>query len=288
MTIFSGNTESLSVPEQFALITDIQNVPTTNYTHADGSTYTIYGVTPASEAAGERLMAAFMPAIRSAARRTKLRGNEEEAEAVALEAFVRAVREFDLTADTPFHHIVPNVMRNAVSRSDREESTVLTIPETQVARYHRVMHAHGLSVDAALGGVKADSSKWLLSPEAFLTIHLALNSTASLDTPSDAYEDELQAPEPMEDGFIRREYVRWLLDQTTDRQARICRLAYGFADGYTESLRVSHGYRAGDVLEDLQVADCLDMARSTVARDRLKALTTMRTAADAAIAEEEA
>lgn len=291
MTITHEYTESLSVTEQFALITDIQNVPTTVTVQEDGSEYVVYSVTPASDLAGAKLMAAFWPAITAAARRTKLRGNQEEAEAVALEAFVRAVREFDLTADTPFHHIVPNVMRNAVSRADREESTPLTIPETQVARYHRVMHAHGLSVAAAHDAIKADPAAWLLSPEAFLTIHLALHETSPIDAPrtwggDDAAEVVGTETASHEEAIVARDYARWLLAQTTDRQESICRLAYGFTDGYTESLRVSHGYREGDVLDDLQTADCLEMARSTVARDRLKALATMRTATENEMADE--
>lgn len=286
MTLTHAHTENLSVNEQFALITDIQNVPTTVQVLADGTEYVTYGVTAASEAAGEKLLSAFWPAIRAAARRTKLRGNEDEAEAVALEAFVRCVREFDLTADTPFHHIVPNVMRNAVSRTDREESTALTIPETQVARYHRALHAHGLDVTATLAAVKLDPAKWLLSPEAFLTIHLALTASEPLDAPSAEAHDELAAPEPMEDAIVTREYARWLLAQTTDRQESVCRLAYGFADLHTERLRVSHGYREGDVLDDLQVADCLDVPRSTVNRERNKALATMRAAAEKSLNDE--
>ena len=273
-------TENLSVNEQFALITDIQNVPTTVTVQEDGSEFVTYGVTPASEAAGEKLMAAFWPAIRAAARSTKLRGNEEEAEAVALEAFVRAVREFDLTGDTPFHHVVPNVMRRAVRAADRQDSTQVTIPDVQVKRYFRVFNEHGRDAATALAAVRLAPEVWLLSPEAFLTIHLALQNSTSLDAPASTVHEELAAPAPMEDTVITREYVRWLLDQTTDRQQAVCRLAYGFADLDTENLRVSHGYREGDVLEDLQVADCLGVPRSTVNRERNKALATMRTAAE--------
>jgi DNA-directed RNA polymerase specialized sigma subunit len=292
-----GHTGNLPVNEQYALITDIQNVPTTVTVQEDGSEYVVYGVTPASEAAGEKLLAAFMPAIKAAARRTKLRGNEDEAEAVALEAFVRAVREYDLTSDTPFHHIIRNVLRNAISVSDTQESTAVTIPEGQVDRYHRQMHAHGNDVRAAYAAATAarndDGSRVLLSKEAFLTIHLALHGTSSLDvahpetselaSPADA---ALTVADSVEDGVIRREYVRWLLDQPTERQAQICRLAYGFTDIQTGNACVLKGYRSGDVLEDLQVADVLDMARSTVNRERGKALATMRAAAEKSLENE--
>ncbi|MGW5402673.1 hypothetical protein [Streptomyces sp. NPDC003952] len=288
-------TENLSVNEQYALITDIQNVPTTVQTLADGTEYVTYGVTPASEAAGERLMAAFAPAIRAAARRTKLKGNEEEAESVALEAFVRCVREYDLTADTPFHHIVPNVMRQAVALADREQYTV-TIPETQVARYHRVMHASGNDASVALAAVTLDQQRWLLSREAFMAVHYAVSGSTSLDSATGedyahttagvaVFESALDVESP-EDEVVTREYVRWLFAQVSDRQEGVCRLAYGFRDHNTENLRVMHGYREGEVLDDLQVADCLDMARSTVNRERLKALAAMRTAAEKSLAEE--
>ncbi len=287
MTVAVLSAPDLSVPEQYALITDIQNVPVTVTVLDDGSEHVTYGVTPASEAAGARLLASFMGLIRRAARGTKLVRNEEESEAVALEAFVRAAREYDLTSDTPFHYIVGNLMRNAVSKADGEESTPLTIPAVQVGRYHRLMHAHGGDVERAYAAASAgrDADGGLLSKGAFLTIHHALNSTSSLDTPAAAtYEAELPTPESTEDGVIRAEYARWLLGQATGRQEQICRLAYGFADDDTQALRLAKGYRHDEVLEDMQVADCLDTSRSTVQRDRGKALTTMRAAADDSVA----
>lgn len=288
MSIAAQNIQSLSVFEQYSLITDIQNVPTTVSVLEDGSERVTYGVTPASEAASARLLAAFMPAVKAAARRTKLTGNMEEAEAVALEAFVRAVREYDLTSDTPFHHIAANLMRQAVSRADREESTGLTVPEVQVARYYRLMHAHGNDLRRAYEAASArrgTDTGGLMSKEAFLTVHHALNSSSSLDAPSAAvHEAEFEVPESTEDSTVRREYVRWLLDQASSRQEQICRLAYGFADQNIQRLRVFKGYRESEVLEDAQVGDCLDMSRSTVQRERVKALATMRGAAEKSLA----
>lgn len=302
MTIRVSDTENLSASEQFALITDIQNVPTTVTIQEDGSEYVVFGVTPASEAAGARLVSAFWPAITAAARRTKLKGNAEEAEAVALEAFVRAVREYDLTTDTPFHHTIGTRLTRAVLLADREEASTLTVPATQVARYHRAMHANGLDVAAAYADCQADAAKWDLSGPGFAAVWRALTGGTSLqaegayasgssaDGASTRYDVEHSTGTPAVtdpvDDFVTRQYVSWLLTKTTERQERICRLAYGFTDGVTERLRVTHGYREGDVLEDLQVADCLEMARSTVNRDRTKALATMRTAAENAMADE--
>jgi hypothetical protein len=289
VTNLFANTENLSVTEQYALITDIQNVPTTVEIQEDGSEYVTFGVTPASEAAGAKMVAAFWPAIQAAARLAPLKGREgyslEDGESAALEEFVRAVREYDLTSDTPFHHTLSTRLRFAVLRAVREDATVFSVPAVQIARYHRAMHGNGLDAASALEDVKANPGKWDLTAPAFMAIHRAMTGGFSLSEDGAGVLDTLVTESP-EDAVIRREYVRWLLDQTTDRQETICRLAYGFTGQDTESLRVSHGYREGDVLEDLQVADCLDMARSTVNRERLKALATMRAAAEKSLENE--
>lgn len=289
----AASASTLSVNEQYALITDVQNVPTTVTALDDGSEYVTYGVTPASEAAGERLVAAFWPAIEGAARLCKLEATRDDAEAVALEAFVVAVREYDLTSDTPFHHTVAARLKHAVLLADRAE-TRTHIPPVQVARYHRVMHAHGMDADAVAETLRAGAGKWLLSREAFLSIHYVMRGNEIPDSPyggahlmsSEEYVDVVDTALTPEDEIVTRDYARWLLAQTTDRQEAVCRLAYGFQDAASDRARVAHGYREGDVLDDLQVGDCLDVPRSTVNRERNKALATMRAAAEKALAEE--
>lgn len=293
---------NLTANEQFALITDVQNVPTYDVTHADGSVYRIYEMTPASEAAGAALIEAFMPLIESAARKTKLAGQYEDAYGDAMEAFVRAVREYDLTSDTPFHHTIKARVERAVMLGDRVESSSVTVPAVQIARYYRLLHAFDLDATLAARAAEEDPSKWLLSGPAFLAVHAALSrpSYHGNGTGNGHFRDE-RANDSMdpfdviasvapsaEDEVLDREYARWLLDQTTDRQQSVCRLAYGFQDAASETARAAKGYRLGEVLEDLQVADCLGMSRPTVQRERGKALKTMREAAEAAIREEEA
>lgn len=300
LTAQDTSAQTLTVNEQYALITDVQNVPTTVEILEDGSEYVTYGVTPASEAAGAKLLAAFWPAIIGAARKTKLAGQLDDAEGVALEEFVRAVREYDLTSDTPFHHTIKARLERAVQLADRVEASAVTVPAVQVARYYRLLHAHDLDATRAAEAAAADPGKWLLTGASFLAVHAALSRPnyhgnghgdgqfrderanesvdpfAALDTP---------APSPEED-VLDREYARWLLAQTSDRQESICRLAYGFQDHASDTARLDHGYREGDVLDDSQVADCLDLTRPTVQRERSKALKTMRAAAEAAIADE--
>lgn len=302
LTAQDASALTLTPNEQFALITDVQNVPTTVTVQDDGTEYVTYGVTPESEAAGARLVEAFMPAIEGAARRTKLDGQYEDAFGMAMEEFVRAVREFDLTADTPFHHTIRARLDHAVQLGDRVESSAVSVPAVQIARYYRALHAHDLDAVSALRSCEEDSSRWLLSGEAFRAVHAALSRPTyhGNGTGAGVFRDERAnesvdpfeavasvAPSP-EDEILNREYARWLLSKTTDRQESVCRLAYGFTDGASDSLRVLKGYREGDVLEDLQVADCLDMTRPTVQRERGKALKTMRAAAEKEIAGEEA
>lgn len=293
------DTHALSVNEQYALITDVQNVPTHDVTHADGTVYRVYGVTPASEAAGARLVEAFWPAIDGAAWRTKLAGQHEEALSVALEEFVRAVREYDLTSDIPFHHSIRVRLERAVMLTDRVEATQVTVPAVQIARYYRLLHAHALDAVAAAAAADADPGKWLMSGATFRAVHAATsrpsyhgNNTGAGTFRDDRANEDLDAPAwdapttSPEDEIVDREYARWLLSQTTERQESVCRLAYGFQDYETDTLRVTKGYREGDVLDDIQVADCLGMSRPTVQRERTKALKTMRAAAEKAIREE--
>lgn len=295
LTAQDASATTLTPNEQYALITDVQNVPTAVEVLEDGSEYVTYGVTPASEAAGARLLAAFWPAITKAARLAKLEATKDDAESVALEAFVVAVREYDLTSDTPFHHTIAGRLKHAVLLADREETRTY-IPPVQVARYHRVMHACEMDADAAAEALRTEGRKWLLSREAFLAIHYVMRGNEIPDSPyggahlqtSDEYVDVVDPALSIEDEAATRDYARWLLSHTTDRQESVCRLAYGFTDLASDSLREAHGYRAGDVLDDLQVGDCLDVPRSTVNRERNKALKTMRAAAEAAIREEEA
>jgi hypothetical protein len=290
----TATTQSLSVEEQYRLLTDVQNVPTTITVQDDGSEYVVYGVTPASESAGGQLLAAFMPAIRAAARRTKLKGNEEEAEAVALEEFVRAVREYDLTSSTPFHHTIATRLTRAVMLADREEASAVTIPAVQIARYHRALHAHDLDPTAAMRACAEDPKRWLLSGDAFRAVHTAMSRPAFhgggpfRDERVNEAHDAYAAGEPAvstEDEVLDREHARWLLSQTTDRQERISRLAYGFTDLPTQSLRVAKGYRESEPLDDGQVADCLGTSRPTVGRERNAALATMRAAHESALNE---
>lgn len=260
-----ANTENLSVNEQYALITDVQT----------GS--------PAADAAWARLTEAFAPAVRAAARSTKLKNNEEDAEATAWLAFSEAVMAYDLTADTPFHHIVPNVMRRAVRAQDRQDSAQASIPDVQVKRYFRAYNENGQDVAAAYRQCQADPTRWLLTGEAFAALHYAIHGSASMDAPSAHAAEAVGGlgtyADPAEQ-FVTRDHVRWLLAQVSDRQELICRLKYGFEDLDTENLSVmlAKGYRPGDVLEDLQVADVLGMSRATVQRQRNDALKTMRAA----------
>lgn len=294
MPLFDATAASfLTVDRQRELIELAQDVPVTVEVR-DGEERLVHGTTPASDAALEELTRAFLPALRKAAIGSRKLEVEEDAFGLVLAEFVAAVRRYDLTSDVPFSATIATVLQRAVSDADRT-SGLIAVKENVAARYLRLMHKHGGDVGAAYDECVSTSNGF--DPLTFLAVHRALRGPESLDVTvgsqdstyraagggiaeASAHEGALgdAAAGSFVDEFADADLVRWLFTVVDDRQESILRAAYGFRDLATENFLVAAGLRPGEVLSDVQVAEVLSLARSTVQRDRKKALELMRDA----------
>ena len=271
-------TEFLSVEEQAALIGDAQDVPVEIVVDEDGTERAVYGRTAASEAALDRLTRAFLPAIHKAARASKAQ-TFEEAESVVLEAFVNAVRRFDLTSSVPFSATISTILFRAVSDSDRT-SDLIVVSEAVAARYWRLIHKHDGDVAAAYEEAQRETSHHL-GGATFLAVHNIIGGLGSID-PLIAADDEgsarfyLAATEGHEAQIVDRDRIRRLFDVVSEQEGTIVRLAYGFSDSATETLRVAHGFSDGECLSDLAISEVVGLGRATTNRRRLGALAAMK------------
>lgn len=245
------------------------------------------------EEAQERLTLAFLPAIKHAARSTKVQ-DPDDALGNALEEFLRAVASFDLNGDVPFHALVSRILNNHISDTDRTSGTI-RIPGTPAAKYWRLMHAHGMDVESAYRECRELANG--IDPMSFLAIHRVMQGFDSLFTHStfttnggldkDRENGEYYAigismagvPTPgPEERIVEESLIAWLFTLVTAHQQSILRLIYGFRDDATETLRFDSGYPTGLDLSDAQAAHALGLSRPTVQRHKSAALKIMRTA----------
>lgn len=271
----------LSVSEQADLIATVQNVPLTLTTTDDGSEVSTYGRTPASDAALSRLLQAFSPLIGKVAR-TARRIEDDDAEGILTEAFIRAVRSHDLAAPAAFSRDIATMLRYALALEERTGSTV-KVADNVSARYRRLVAAHDGDVAAAYAECRDTANGF--AAHTFLLTHAALNSV-SLD-------EMLSGPEPRTDAALvasaesfdeqlaQADLVRWLFAQVEEKPAQVLRLRYGFTDPVSVNLRLRAGF-LGDpdraVMSDAEVARCMSSTTPTTNRIRARALDTMREA----------
>lgn len=269
------STETLTAAEVTSLIATAQDIPVSVSTDADGHEVTRYSPTADADAALTRLVTAFLPAMHRAARRGEDNLGTEDAFAVAYEAFVLAVRRHDPEGPAHFIQTISTVLFRAVADASRMGDLV-SVKEDVSLRYWRLMGKHDHNVNAAYAECVATNNGF--NPSTFLAVHAAVGATADIDMTPDLVD---------EDDFVNtiatREYALWLLSQTADVQESILRLRYGFDDSATSNLLAAWNadesrvlLSVGDVLDDLQVADVLGMARSTVNRQARQALSSMR------------
>lgn len=266
----------------------------------------LFGRTPAVEAAEERLVMAFLPAMKRAARNSKVQ-ELDDALGNVLEEFLRAVRSFNTADPLPFRSVVSRIITRHVSDTDRTSGTI-RIPEKPGAIYWRLMHSHGHDVESAYRACRETATG--IAPMSFLAIHHAMEGSISMnwvdeDGDQDKWSDrdagqhrlhsvmsaqmanQPYVPGP-EERAVEQHLISWLFTLVTSTQQSILRLIYGFLDAPTEAIRLAAGYKTGQDLDDGQAAHALDMTRPTVQRQKAKALTTMREAMQALVLEEEA
>ncbi|GAA0627548.1 hypothetical protein HPO96_37130 [Kribbella sandramycini] len=267
-TLFDAHaTETLDPQTVSRLIEAAQDVPVTD----DGERIT-YGRTPESEAAMERLVMAFLPMLHRASRRGQANMGKEDAFATAYEAFVLAVRRHDTAGDVHFTRTISTIVYRTVADAART-SDIVTVTEDVSLRYWRLIHKHGGDVDAAYAECRATNNGF--TPYTFLAAHRAISATHSFDAslPASAYAVSTPGPE---EAVIEADLVDWLFGLVEVDAESILRLRFGFQDASSETLRATHGYRVGELLDDAQAAHCLGLTRPTAQRKRSKAIDAMR------------
>ncbi|MDT8915798.1 hypothetical protein [Amycolatopsis sp. PS_44_ISF1] len=291
-------TESfLSHEEQCALIAAAQDVPCTVTTNPETGEETVtFGKTAASETALTQLVVSFTPLIRSMARTAPTLGYDE-AEAICLERFMKAIREYDLNSELPFSRDIRTMLRFELSDKTRTRG-VVAIKENVAARYLRLVQKHAGDVRAAYEECRTTPNGF--DPSTFLAVHRAYGMLISLDiAPGDSdagaagdwNEHERILIDHMaafEEDLANRDLVRWAFTKVAEREAQILRLRYGFDDLTTENLRSRAGFRTDVddlVMSDREVAQCMGLALSSCNRYKREALATMRSALESLAAE---
>lgn len=281
-------TEHLSVEDQRELIAAAQDVPV-EVVEVDGEERVLYGKTPASELALERLTTSFVAAIRKAAATARVM-DKDDAFALCLAEFVAAVRRYDLTSTVPFSATIGTILLRAVSDASRT-SDLITVRENVAARYWRLMHKHDFDVQAAYAECRDTANGF--DPMTFLSVHRAMATVETIEplTPGDgetasaAYLVADHRPDP-EALAVEADLVTWLFSLVGNREETVLRLRYGFRDEATEKVLVNFGLHLGTVLSDVQVAEVTGIARSTVSRLGAGSLAAMRGALQRLVDEE--
>lgn len=242
-----------------------------------GKTLTRYFPTTEQDEALTALISAYIQDIRKAARTARVI-DRDDAEAVALEKFISLARSATRTNER-LAGFVSRAMVNAVMDADAEASAVRIPPDT-LRRYFNIVREAG-SIDAAYIKCRDEANNF--DAITLLAVHRALNaeSAEALQEkqdedggPSTAFEAAGATPSH-EEAVVQEDLVRWLLASVPDAQEVILRLAYGFTDTRSETLRVRAGYQWDECLSDAQISPVVAASRAKVQRERTTALRAM-------------
>jgi hypothetical protein len=244
--------------------------------------------------AKERLLAAYIPAIRSAVL-SATGVSREDLEADLVERFLELVSTHD-----PERGRLASRLRPAFAEVRSEASVLevaLTVPARERRRFYHVLYVKaGGDFHRALtvADETKDYNRWR-----FIAVARALN-TESLQaaladtddhrpeeaTPLGAGEGQPDTPAQIRE---REELAQWLLAQVTDRERLVLELGMGFTSPVLEAIRLKAGYKWDEELSDGQLTVIPEIgltSRRSIIRERLAALLKMRQALD--LAEKEA
>lgn len=280
MPISAAPVEFLTVAEQADLIAAAQDVPAILAVQDDGTEVTKYLPTPASEAATDALVRAFLPALERAAHLAKVI-DLDDAFSAATEEFMLAIHEHDTTSTLPFSATIATRLRFAVLRADLRHD-VIRLPRTAIKTYFRYLHAHGGDVSAAYSDVKANDPE--MHGSTFLAIHHVVGGMGNLDPVTAADEGfgagyNAAAIDSHEIAVATAAEVEWLFTKVAPEEETVLRLAYGFRDEATENLRVEAGFQIGECLSATEISGtAVGGGKATVNRRRASGLAKMRDA----------
>ena len=224
--------------------------------------------TAAAQQAKEKLIAAYSPVIN---RMAKVQGLDwDELESALIEAFLRAIEEYDFTSGNRLSHEL-RFRFMAVTRQLQTQQVAFSIPSATRALFYSILYRHaGGSWTKALEIL----DEFEMTRETFVAAGEALHGVESL-----AHVDRFnEAPMWLVDvpDYELVEFVRWLRDGLNERERLVVDLHFGFDEEDANALRLSEGYDEQDDLTIPQVAAVTNTHLRTTWRIRAAALDKMR------------
>jgi hypothetical protein len=222
--------------------------------------------TASAQAAKEKLIAAYAGVINRAAHVPGL--DWEEVEAELIEAFLRAIMEYDFQSNNRLNYEIKLRFTNAIARISAGRDA-LKIPTRTKALFYQILYKEaGGSWSDALDIVEHHP---LMTHATFVAIGQAMQ----LGTVSDV-TSSIWGQEPSKSNLEITQFVEWLLACLNERERVVIDLHYGFDAEDATKLRLAHGFGYDDVLEIPQIAALLNVHRQTAWRIHNSAIDKMR------------
>jgi hypothetical protein len=219
-----------------------------------------------AQAAKETLISAYAGVINRAAHVPGL--DWEEVEAELIEAFLRAIMEYDFQSNNRLNYEIKLRFTNAIARISAGRDA-LKIPTRTKALFYQILYkeADG-SWSQALDIVDHHP---LMTHATFVAIGQAMQLGPVSDVTSSIWGQE-----PSRSNLEITQFVEWLLSCLNDRERMVIDLRYGFDHEPANDLRLTSGFGYDDALEIPQIAALLNVHRQTAWRIHNSAIDKMR------------
>jgi DNA-directed RNA polymerase specialized sigma subunit len=224
--------------------------------------------TAAAQAAKERLLAAYSPAINRAA---KVKGSDwDDLEAELILAFLRAIDEYDFQSNNRLSREI-RFRLMAATREYQARQEAFTIPSQTRALFYSILYRHaGGSWSKALEILP----QFEMTRETFVAIAEALHGVSSLSHVDRFPERPIWDIDVAD--FELVEFVKWLKQCLNEREQLLVDLHYGFDTEEASLVRLREGYQFNADLSIEQVASVMNIHTRTAWRVRGTALEKMR------------
>lgn len=225
----------------------------------------------AAQKAKETLIGAYASMIN---RMAKVEGLEwEEVEAALLEAFLRAIDDYDFQSGNRLAHEIRFRFTNAIAQVSRGKDA-LTISTRQKALFYQILYKDANGVWSVALDLAEKHPK--MSRETMVAIAQALNVGPIADVETTLWNQGATASD-----YETVEFVNWLRDGLNNRERMVIDLHYGLDHDEASELRLVAGYGYNDDLSIPQVASVLNVHRQTAWRVHNEAINKMRSKVNA-------
>jgi len=222
----------------------------------------------AAQNAKERLIGAYAGAIN---RYAKVPGLDwEELEQELIEAFLRAIEEYDFQSGNRLAHEI-RFRFSVVVREYESKLPAFAIPSRTRARFYYILYAQA---DGSWSKALDLLEENRMTRETFVAINEALHGVQSL-----SHVDRLHETPVWNSGipdWELVEFVRWLKSGLNERELLVINLHFGFDDDEANELRLRQGHDFQAALSIPQVASMMNSHQRTMWRVRESAIDKMR------------